>query len=104
MKDSHYQHHRVLETAIKSRGREAEESVLGDSPDMTIFSKNNIMCWPKIQNFVSGVSIDFYAFLGVIFGYFILIIAVLVGWQRYIILHALLYTYISLLLLQTSKW
>ena len=76
MKDSHYQHHRVLETAIKSRGREAEESVLGDSPDMTIFSKNNIMCWPKIQNFVSGVLIDFYAFLGVIFGYFISIIAV----------------------------
>ena len=55
------------------------------SPDMTIFSKYNVMCWPKIQSFVSGVSIDFNAFLGVIFGIFILMIDVLFGGQRYII-------------------
>ena len=48
-----------------------------DSPDMMIFSKYNVMCWPKIRSFVSGVLNDFNAFLRVIFGNFILMVAVL---------------------------
>ena len=74
------------------------------SPDMTIFNKYNVMCRPKIRSFVSGVSIDFNGFLGVIFGNFILMIDVLVGRQRYIIVYPLLHTYMLLLLLERSKW
>ena len=58
----------------------------------------------KDSKLVSGVSIDFNGFLGLIFGNFILMIDVLVGRQRYIIVYPLLHTYMLPLLLEMSTY